>query len=199
MCRIILASQSPRRKKLLEQIGLTFEVFPSNIEEVSDEEEPSLLVEDLALQKANDVAASFPDSLIIGSDTIVVLNGEIIGKPENDKQAAEYLTWLSETTHKVYSGVAFVKTDKNGEIIARKTFNEQTKVTFSTLGEQEIQAYIKSGNPLDKAGAYGIQDDLGVLFVEKIEGDYYNVVGFPLNRFYREIKTFMPELNIMIE
>ncbi|HBX66638.1 MAG TPA: septum formation inhibitor Maf, partial [Balneolaceae bacterium] len=78
-----------------------------------------------------------------------------------------------------------------------KTFHEQTKVTFSTLAEEEIRAYAKSGNPLDKAGAYGIQDDLGALFVEKIEGDYYNVVGFPLNRFYREMKTFMPELNIM--
>ena len=199
MPRIILASQSPRRKKLLEQIGLTFEVFPSHIEEISNEEEPSLLVEDLALQKANDVASSFRDSLIIGSDTIVVLHGEIIGKPKDDHQAAEYLSMLSETTHDVYSGVAFVKTDKNGEIKASRTFHEQTKVTFSALGEQEIQAYIKSGNPLDKAGAYGIQDDLGVLFVEKIEGDYYNVVGFPLNRFYREIKTFMPELNIMIE
>jgi septum formation protein len=199
MTRIILASQSPRRKRLLEQIGLTFEVVPSNVEEVSAEEEPTLLVEDLALQKARDVAKSFTDSLIIGSDTIVVHNGEIIGKPKDENQAAEFLSKLSNTNHSVYTGVAFVKTNKNGEIKGSHTFHEQTKVTFGALGEQEIQAYIKRGNPLDKAGAYGIQDDLGALFVQKIDGDYYNVVGFPLNRFYREIKTFMPELNIMSE
>ncbi|MAL17580.1 MAG: septum formation inhibitor Maf [Balneola sp.] len=197
MPRIILASQSPRRKRLLEQIGLDFEVHPSNVDEVSSEQEPSLLVEDLALQKANDVAHSFPDSLIIGSDTLVVLNNEVIGKPRDEDEAAEFLLNLSDTTHLVLTGVAFVKTNKNGQIEGSKTFHEQTKVTFSTLAEEEIRAYAKSGNPLDKAGAYGIQDDLGALFVEKIEGDYYNVVGFPLNRFYREMKTFMPELNIM--
>ena len=143
------------------------------------------------------MALKFADSLIIGSDTLVVYENEIIEKPANESKAAEYLKRLSNSVHSVFTGVAFVKTDKNGDIIDEYTFNEQTKVTFSALSEQEIQAYIKSGNPLDKAGAYGIQDDLGALFVEKIEGDYYNVVGFPLNRFYREVKNFVPELDIM--
>lgn len=197
MPRIILASQSPRRKRLLEQIGLSFEIYPSDAEECSPHNKPTLLVEDLALLKAKDVSSQFTDSLIIGADTIVVHDAHIMGKPKNEKQAFQILQTLSASEHSVYTGVAFVKTDKNGEITSKYTFHEQTKVTFSLLDEQDIRAYIKSGNPFDKAGAYGIQDDLGALFVEKIEGDYHNVVGFPLNRFYREIKSFMPELVIL--
>lgn len=197
MMRIVLASQSPRRKKLLQQIGLAFEIYPSNAEEISAHTDPELLVEDLAALKAEDVASRFSESLVIGSDTIVVHNGEVLGKPKNETEAAAFLQQLSGTDHFVYTGVAFVKTDKKGTIQAKHTFNEQTKVTFSTLGEHEINAYIKNGNPLDKAGAYGIQDDVGALFVEKIVGDYYNIVGFPLNRFYREIKSFIPEFDIM--
>jgi septum formation protein len=197
MPRIILASQSPRRKKLLEQIGLSFEIHPSSAKELSPHDEPILLVEDLALLKAKDIASRFSDSLIIGADTIVVHNADILGKPKDDQQAFDFLQTLSASEHSVYTGVAFVKTDKNGAIVAKHTFHEQTKVTFSLLDEYDIRAYINSGNPLDKAGAYGIQDDLGALFVEKIEGDYYNVVGFPLNRFHREMKSFMPELVIL--
>ncbi len=197
MHQIILASQSPRRKKLLHQIGLSFQVHPSSVEEFSSVTNPPLLAEDLARLKASDVAASFPESLIIGADTIVVHEGVILGKPEDEEHALEILTTLSNSIHSVYTGVTFVKTNKNGETVALHSFHEQTKVTFSALSKDEIKAYIKSGNPMDKAGAYGIQDDLGALFVEKIDGDYYNVVGFPLNRFYREMKTFMPELNII--
>ena len=197
MMRIVLASQSPRRKKLLQQIGLAFEIHPSNVEEISSQTDPRMLVEDLAALKATDVASKFSNSFIIGSDTIVVHDGEVLGKPEDEKEAMAILSKLSGTDHFVYTGVAFVKTDKNGTIQAKHTFNEQTKVTFSTLGEQEIAAYVRTGNPLDKAGAYGIQDDLGALFVEKIDGDYYNVVGFPINRFYREMKSFFPEFDIM--
>lgn len=197
MPQIILASQSPRRKNLLEQIGLQFEVFPSHAEEHSDESEPSLMVEDLALMKAKDVSSNFNDSLIIGADTIVVLNDQIIGKPANDSEAAAFLNLLSQATHTVYTGVALVRTDSKGQINKQLTFFEQTNVTFSALDDSDINSYIKSGNPLDKAGAYGIQDDLGALFVERIEGDYYNVVGFPLNRFYRELKSFLPELSLL--
>ncbi|MGN8226023.1 Maf family protein [Gracilimonas sp. BCB1] len=197
MMRIVLASQSPRRKKLLQQIGLAFEVSPSEVEEISSLAEPGPMVEDLAKLKATDVATNFSDSFIIGSDTIVVHNEEVLGKPGNEDEAFAFLKRLSGTHHFVYTGVAFVKTDKNGTIQGKHTFYEQTKVTFSTLGDQDIKAYIKSGNPMDKAGAYGIQDDLGALFVEKIEGDYYNVVGFPLNRFYREMRSFFPEFDIM--
>jgi septum formation protein len=197
MMRIVLASKSPRRKKLLQQIGLAFEISPSDVEEISSHTEPGPMVEGLAALKAADVASKFTNSFIIGSDTIVVHNQQVLNKPENEDEAFAFLSRLSGTHHFVYTGVAFVKTDKNGAIQATHSFYEQTKVTFSALGEQEIKAYIKSGNPMDKAGAYGIQDDLGALFVEKIDGDYYNVVGFPLNRFYREMKFFFPKFDIM--
>ncbi len=96
----------------------------------------------------------------------------------------------------MYTGVGLVKTDENGDVIGQVSFCEQTKVTFSPLNESDILAYVEAGSPMDKAGSYGIQDDLGALFVEKIDGDYYNVVGFPLNRFYRELKTFCPEIKL---
>lgn len=196
MSRIILASQSPRRKKLLQQIGLSFEVHPSSSEEIIQHTDPKEIVEDLALLKADDVAHHFEDSLVIGADTIVVFGDKIIGKPSNPEEAKTFLQQLSTHTHSVFTGVALVKTDKNGSIERTLTFHEQTKVTFSALDTADVAAYIQTGNPMDKAGAYGIQDDLGALFVEKIEGDYYNVVGFPLNRFYRELKSFYPDLNI---
>lgn len=196
MSRIILASQSPRRKKLLQQIGLSFEVHPSSAEEIIQHTDPKEIVKDLALLKADDVAHHFEDSLVIGADTIVVFGDKIIGKPSNPEEAKTFLQQLSTHTHSVFTGVALVKTDKNGSIERTLTFHEQTKVTFSALDTADVAAYIQTGNPMDKAGAYGIQDDLGALFVEKIEGDYYNVVGFPLNRFYRELKSFYPDLNI---
>ncbi|SMO77514.1 Maf family protein [Gracilimonas mengyeensis] len=194
MHRIILASKSPRRKKLLEQIGFTFEVIPSHAEENPTKSTPEEVVCELAELKATEVAASQPGCFIIGSDTIVEHEGEILGKPATPEEAKTTLKRLSETTHRVYTGVSFVKTDKNAEITGYHSFYEQTKVTFSALGEEEIDAYVKKGHPMDKAGAYGIQDDLGAIFVEKIEGDYYNVVGFPINRFFRELKHFYPEL-----
>lgn len=197
MNRVVLASKSPRRKKLLEQIGLSFKVSPSNAEELSSQSDPALLVEELALLKAEDVSAGHPECFIIGADTVVVHQNEIIGKPKDKEDAFEILSSLSNSTHSVFTGVAFVKSDKNGHIVSKNTFHEQTKVTFSALGEVDIKNYIETGNPMDKAGAYGIQDDLGALFVEKIEGDYYNVVGFPLNRFYRELKLFVPELTLI--
>lgn len=198
MARIILASQSPRRKKLLEQIGLSFEVFPSNIDETSEQQNPFLLVEELALLKAEHVSANFSESIIIGADTIVVFKNQILGKPANAKEASAMLNLLSGATHEVCTGVAIVKTDKKGQITHKHSFFEQTKVTFSVLEACDIEHYIQKGNPFDKAGSYGIQDDLGALFVEHILGDYYNVVGFPLNRFYREIKELAPEAAKMI-
>ena len=197
MNRVVLASQSPRRKKLLEQIGLSFKVFPSNAKEISSQSDPALLVEELALLKAEDVSTAHPESFIIGADTVVVHQDEIIGKPKDKHEAFEILSSLSNSTHSVFTGVAFVKSDKRGHIVSRNSFHEQTKVTFSALGEVDIHDYIETGNPMDKAGAYGIQDDLGALFVERIEGDYYNVVGFPLNRFYRELKLFAPEITLI--
>ncbi len=197
MPQIILASQSARRKKLLQQIGLTFSVIPSHAEEISTAQHPAKIVEELALLKALDVASKHPGSLTIGADTVVVLNNEIIGKPKDNDQARSFLRRLSGSQHLVYTGMALVKTGKSGHIDARHTFYEQTKVTFGTLEEHEIESYIKHENPSDKAGAYGIQDSIGALFVKKIDGDYYNVVGLPLHRFYQEMKLFMPNLNIL--
>jgi septum formation protein len=191
--QVILASQSPRRKILLEMIGLKFQVKPSDVSEETDLTDPILLVEELAQKKALDVAKNQKNSFVIGSDTIVVHNHNILGKPLDSQDAIQMLKNLSGTTHVVYTGVGFVKTDEGGRITNRFTFHEKTKVTFSSLDESDIIAYVKGGSPMDKAGAYGIQDDLGALFVEKIEGDYYNVVGFPLNRFYREMKQFLPD------
>lgn len=197
MMQIILASQSPRRKQLLEQIGLTFTIHPSTIEENSSIEDPELLVEELSLHKALDVAQHYPDSLVIGADTVVVQDDSIIGKPNDEQHAVELLNQLSDTDHMVFTGVAVVLTDKNGNLKAKRTFHEQTKVIFSALSNEDMEAYVNSGSPMDKAGAYGIQDDTGALFVERIEGDYYNVVGFPLNRFYREMKTFLPDFTLI--
>lgn len=194
--QVILASQSPRRKKLLEQIGLEFQVKPSSVSENTDQTDPILMVKELALKKALDVANDFMETLVIGSDTVVVHNNTILGKPQDPEDAIEMLKNLSGNSHVVYTGVGLVKTDENGDVIGQVSFCEQTKVTFSPLNESDILAYVEAGSPMDKAGSYGIQDDLGALFVEKIDGDYYNVVGFPLNRFYRELKTFCPEIKL---
>ena len=194
MLKIVLASQSPRRKKLLEQLGLVFEVIPSTTEENFTTSNPEEIVTSLASQKAEDVARKVSNSLVIGSDTIVAQNNHILGKPANAAEAHRMLSQLSGTSHTVYTGVSFAVTNGDCDIINRYSFFEETKVWFSTLTDPEIDAYIASGSPMDKAGAYGIQDDWGAVFVERIDGDYYNVVGFPLNRFYRELKNFEPSL-----
>lgn len=194
MLKIVLASQSPRRKKLLNQLGLSFDVIPSTFEEIITSTIPTEVVTDLALQKAVEVAQRCEESLIIGADTIVVLDDHILGKPESTDEAEQMLSRLSSRTHKVYTGVAFVKTSNKGTIEEKYSFFEETSVEFSELETEEIQAYVKTGSPMDKAGSYGIQDDWGAVFVKRIEGDYYNVVGFPLNRFYNELKQFEPEL-----
>ncbi len=194
MLKIVLASQSPRRKKLLNQLGIIFEIIPSYTEEIITSTNPIDIVSELSLQKANDVATSISHALVIGADTIVVLNGTILGKPKNPEEAINMLSELSGKVHSVFTGVSFVITGSNHTISSTYTFFEETKVRFSSLSEDEIQSYVASGSPMDKAGAYGIQDDWGSVFVERIEGDYYNVVGFPLNRFYQELKNIEPTL-----
>ncbi len=194
MLKIVLASQSPRRKKLLSQLGLNFEINPSTCDERITSNNPIDVVSDLSLQKANEVASSSPESLVIGADTIVVLQGKILGKPENAHDAIYMLEQLSANKHSVFTGVALLKTNPHAEVIKSHTFVEETIVTFSALSKQEIENYVAGGSPMDKAGSYGIQDDWGSVFVERIEGDFYNVVGFPLNRFYREMKEFEPQI-----
>lgn len=194
MLKFVLASQSPRRKKLLRQMGLVFEVMPADVDEDSPERDPAALVESLSLQKASAVAHIRKQALVIGADTIVVHNGAILGKPADEADAHRMLRQLSGETHQVYTGVALVREGKEHEKIT-KTFHVKTNVTFSSLSDTEILSYIKSGSPMDKAGAYGIQDDRGSVFVERIEGDYYNVVGLPLNRLYQELKLVYPEFS----
>lgn len=191
---IILASQSPRRKKLLKQIGFSFSVEPSNCDESYDDNEaPSKIVQMLAERKVLDVAQSKKDALVIGADTIVVFRNKILEKPKSQKEAAGMLSSLSGASHSVLTGVSLVRTDKKGNILAKETFFEQTMVYFGDLDESEIEAYVSGGSPMDKAGAYGIQDDWGTLFVKRIEGDYNNVVGLPLFALYRHLKKFAPE------
>ncbi len=175
--QIVLASGSPRRRELLEQIGLPFSVVPSCAEETIPEGlTPYLAVQSLSLLKATDVAKSQQDDvLIIGADTIVVLEDEILTKPQDAQDAANMLRRLSGKRHSVLTGLTVFRR-KDGKSVS---VTEETAVYFKELTEQEIASYINSKEPLDKAGAYGIQG-LGGLWIDKIEGDYYNVVGLPL-------------------
>ena len=185
---IYLASKSPRRKKLLEQVGLKFKQVSFELdEEILDGEHPIKTVKRLAEHKLTPAIKSIKKGIIITADTIVVLNKEIIGKPKNKKDAREILIKLSGKSHYVYTGFALYNT------ITKKKFvsYEKTKVTFNRLTEKEIVEYIKTGSPMDKAGAYGIQDDFGAVFVKRINGCYYNVVGLPLPKLYESLQQFL--------
>ncbi len=179
---IILASQSPRRKELLEMLGVDFRVIPSKKEEPKPAEFQNAIsyVINCADVKASDVMKKQPDALVIGSDTIVVCDGEILLKPENKEQAMDYLRKLSGRSHEVITAVS-VKLG-NSEI----SFHEQTEVTFFDLPENWIEAYTNTDDPYDKAGAYGIQT-LSGLFVKKIDGDYNTVVGLPVARLAQKL------------
>lgn len=191
---VVLASSSPRRKNLLKQINLTFDICPSEIDEVFDESLlPEEVVVDLAVRKGRDVAERKPNSLIIAADTIVCFNDQILGKPANRNEAYQMLKKLSGNYHAVFTGVYTAKTD-DSDIVNSFTMFEKTIVTFGTLTDEEIFKYIDKESPYDKAGSYGIQDDLGCLFVERIDGDYNNVVGFPLYRFYRTLASTFPDV-----
>ncbi len=180
---LILASKSPRRKELLSLITTDFEIIPAVGEENADPSlSPDMFVQELAKQKALEIAATHPDDVVIGSDTVVAAQGEILGKPKDKADAIRMLTMLSGTSHSVFTGVAVIK---NGKI---HSFTEETKVKFFPLSQKEIEDYTATGEPFDKAGAYGIQD-LGALLVEGIDGDYYNVMGLPAGRLYRLMKS----------
>lgn len=191
MCPFILASASPRRKKLLEQIGLSFEVHASDADESFDvNDSPENIVKQLAARKSKPVATLYPDSLILSADTIVVLEDAILGKPESETEAIRMLGRLSNNQHEVYTGIALSHPQ------SKRFFTDfaVTKVTFAPLTEVEITSYVATGSPMDKAGAYGIQDDRGALFISEIQGDYYNVVGLPLHTFYTSLKTNFDDL-----
>jgi septum formation protein len=186
MKTIILASASPRRKVLLEKIGLIFEVEPSNYEEdMPLRLEPHGFAQKISLEKAKVVASKHKDSIVIAADTFIVFGGQILGKPHTEKDAREMLEAISGKYHSVITGFSIIDTGTN------KTLSKSvaTKVYIRKLTRVEIDVYVKSGEPLDKAGAYAIQG-LGSVFVEKIEGDYYNVVGFPLSALTEALKEF---------
>lgn len=178
---IYLASQSPRRRKLLKQLGLKFKSFYVDLhEEVFDGEHPIQTVKRLAVHKSEEARKKITKGILITADTIVVLNKKVIGKPRDKKEAEKILKKLSGKTHTVYTGFAIFNSETNQLI----SDYERTSVTFRKLSSNEIKDYIASGSPMDKAGAYGIQDDFGAVFVKKINGCYYNVVGLPLSKLY---------------
>jgi septum formation protein len=177
--RVILASASPRRRELLTLIGIGHEVRPADIDEtVLPGEHPPAHADRLARTKARTLASAFPDALVVGSDTIVVVDDEILGKPRDEEEAARMLRRLSGRRHVVYTAVAVAR----GARIESGV--ERVEVTFRTLGDDEIRGYIATREPMDKAGAYGIQG-YGATIVERIEGDYFAVMGLALGRMVR--------------
>ena len=199
MSQMILASASPRRKELLEQIGAEFVICPAKGEEVITETDPSAVVMELSRQKAEEVAYGVliyneqhadlttpQDILVIGADTVVAYENQILGKPKDEEDARRMLTMLSGKTHSVYTGVTFVFIDKEGRT-GEHCFFEKTDVCMYPLKEEEIDRYIQSGDPMDKAGSYGIQGRFAI-HIKEIRGDYNNVVGFPVARLYQELQ-----------
>ncbi|MBM7578831.1 Maf family protein [Jeotgalibacillus terrae] len=177
---IILASQSPRRKELMNMLPYPFTVHPSTFDESTiTDQNPETAVLKIAEGKAAEVAKQLPDSIVIGSDTVVFYE-QILGKPKSAEEARDMLSRLSGKTHTVYTGVVLIKNS------VKTSFVEKTDVTFWELSEKEISDYIGTADPFDKAGAYGIQSG-GSLFVKSITGDYYAVVGLPLSRLNREL------------
>jgi len=176
----ILASQSPRRKQLLKLLGLNFKVFHPQIEENHKGEKPLTYAKKLAEEKAEAANRKFKNKIIIAADTIVVIDNHILEKPISENDAKRMLKTLSGRTHIVYTAIRVIN-QLNGKKI---TDYEKTFVTFRKLNPAEIDEYIKTGSCMDKAGAYGIQDDLGAVFVSKVNGCYYNVVGLPLQKLY---------------
>ena len=190
---LILASGSPRRKQLLEQIGLEFEVCPSQVHEnFCLNLSPEAFTEHWAKEKAMDVAKSNPQSLVVAADTIVVLDRKILGKPKNKKDSYRMLKSLSGRTHKVITGMHF----SSGKYNIDRTINEQTRVLFNTLSDSDIFYYIDNYRPFDKAGSYGIQDWFSVQ-VKKVDGCYFNVMGLPLASFYKEYRQINNQLEML--
>lgn len=207
MSQIILASASPRRKDLLEQIGLEFEICPAKGEEIITESRPDAVVLELSRQKAEEVAAGVltyneqhpdlatpQDILVIGADTVVAYEDEILGKPKDEKDAKRMLSLLLGNTHSVYTGITLVFIDKSGRT-GEHRFYEKTDVTMYPMDEEEMDRYIASGEPMDKAGSYGIQGRCAI-YVKEIKGDYNNVVGLPVARLYQELKRVGYELKL---
>lgn len=187
---LVLASASPRRKALLHHIGLTFTTVRPDVDEdaVSTTLTPSAYVEELAHRKAQRGATMAEgDAIVIGSDTTVVLDGSIVNKPIDETDAVAMLQRLSGRTHTVHTGLALVRKDTGQQLVTSRA----TDVTFRELQQDEIVAYVRTGSPMDKAGAYGIQDDFGAVFVHHVHGCYYTIVGLPLELLYTSLRMFV--------
>ena len=183
--KIYLASKSPRRRKLLRQLGIKFKSFSVNsIEEFFDGEHPVECVKRIAMEKMEIANKKVKSGIIITADTIVVLNKKVIGKPLSEQDAIRILSMLSGKIHTVYTGFCVLNQKTNKQIVSY----ERTEVEFCQLKKDEIVDYVKGGSPMDKAGAYGIQDDFGAVFVKRINGCYYNVVGLPLTKVYNTLR-----------
>lgn len=187
MKRIILASESPRRREILANTDLSFTTKTLPTDEFID---PSLplekAIEQVALQKALAIQHLYPSDVILGADTVVCIDNIVLGKPHTKEVAMQMLRQLSGKTHRVITGVAIIKGDE------QEVFHEISEVTFFELSDEEITSYVESKEPLDKAGAYAIQGK-GAILVAKISGDYYNIVGLPIARVYRKLKDFIIE------
>jgi septum formation protein len=184
--RIVLASGSPRRRELLAGIGLPFDVIVSQVDETVDEKmDPPALVQELAYRKAHEVAKSLKYGLVIGADTIVVLDDEVLGKPADVQDAIRMLTRLQGRTHSVYSGVALIDAETSEKRIAYS----RTDVKMRALTASEIERYVSTGEPMDKAGSYAIQG-IGAILIDSIQGDYFTVVGLPLALLASMLSTF---------
>lgn len=214
MYKIILASGSPRRKEILEQVGVQFTVVTSDLEEISTKTKPEEIVVELASIKAKDVAKNIEGpAIIIGSDTMVALNGEVMGKPKDEEDAKNMIRKLQGRKHQVHTGVSIVLKDitllnKNNKdnnkgnsatqqpSIKNKVikFVESTDVWVNPMTEEQIAAYIATGEPFDKAGAYAIQGKFAI-HINRIDGDYYNIVGFPISKLYQAL--LKEEINIL--
>ncbi len=188
---LILASRSPRRKILLRQIGLKFRVIPSQASEIlAPSQSPAENAKRIAVDKAFEVAGRLRKGIVIGADTLVVIDHHVLGKPVSKEDAKRMLKILSGREHSVFTGFGLVDVETKRHVEGV----EETKVRFRKLEENEIRSYVESGSPMDKAGSYGIQDDYGAVFVEKVNGCFYNVVGFPLARFYSTLQHFTAQL-----
>ena len=186
ICEVVLASASPRRKEILSNAGIRFTAIPAEGEEIRNTTEPVALVKKLSMDKASEVAGRCgKELLVIGADTVVAVDGEILGKPADEAEAMTMLTKLQGRTHSVYTGVTLLYKGVFGDTVEQ--FAEETKVHVLPMSKEEIERYIRTDEPMDKAGAYGIQGRFAE-YVSGIEGDYLNVVGLPLSRLVAEVK-----------
>lgn len=187
---MILASNSPRRKEILENFGFNLKIITKNIEEISDKKEITDKIMDIANKKVLVVAKDYPNEYVVGSDTVVVIDNEILGKPKNEIEIYTMLKKLSNREHEVITSFSLVNISKNLSI----SDFEISKVQFKNISDEDIKWYIGTKEPFDKAGAYGIQGK-GSYFVEKIQGDFFSIMGFPIGKFVRTLNKIGISLN----